>query len=164
MTINIPRPVSEIPRSTMDPFESIPHYVAFVIGGNIEYILNTDEETKDILLSNPLIIQVDNPNNGGPDIGWSYNPSNESFSAPEGYDLISLDGFSYPPYLIAIVKDNIVEKVLYFVDERAASTLLSNPVIKAINSPHSGGPKLYWKYVAETDSFVPPEEFTVPET
>lgn len=88
MTINTPRPVSEINQeierlgSVQAEIESRPYHIAMVLDGVAEQIFHIEERLAAILLSNPLIVQCDSPANGGPENGWIYDSTTNTFSNP----------------------------------------------------------------------------------
>lgn len=151
-----PRPLNELPLLPFyDAFyDSVPVYVAFIINNKVELIIHVNQEQADLLVNNQKIIQTDLFINGGADREWTYNPETQTCSAPDGYQVPDfVDEESLPKFKIAIIKDNLVQDLYYF-NEREASVLLSNPLIKIITSPYSGGPRHGWMYDTITDTYL----------
>ena len=88
MTLNTPRPVSEINEeiersaSLQAEIEAHPYHVALVLDGVAEQVFHIEERLAAILLSNPTIVQCEAPSNGGPDNGWLYDSATNTFSKP----------------------------------------------------------------------------------
>ena len=73
---------AERARLAADVVSQQPFHVALVIDGIAAQVFHCDEKLAAILLSNPTIVQVDSPANGGPNEGWDYNSSSNTFTAP----------------------------------------------------------------------------------
>lgn len=158
MTIVAPRPLSELPRPLVDFYDQPLEYIAFIVENKVELILSLSPETASLFVNNQKIVQADSVENGGADKNWIYNESNNTFAMPEGYEIIPTpQEIDLPRFRILVIKDNLVQQVFYF-QEREASIILSNPIIKNITSPYSGGPKLGWIYDADTNTYSEPVE------
>lgn len=88
MTINQPRDLNTIlaeeeiqPENPKMP-NDYPYHIAFVIDGVVRQVFHVEEKLAAILLSNPLVVQCSSPSDGGPDNEWTYNPLDNTFSAP----------------------------------------------------------------------------------
>jgi hypothetical protein len=88
MTMNTPRTISEIDAeierlgSVNAEIESRPYHIAMVIDGVAQQVFHVEERLAAILLSDPTIVQCSSPANGGPDTGWTYDSSSNTFSKP----------------------------------------------------------------------------------
>lgn len=131
---------------------SYPYHIAAIVNNSVEHIFHVDEDLKDIFLSNPLIKQVEDLNNGGPNLGWIYNASNDSYSNPNPEETIDAENVVLLPYSIVLILDNIVVSAFH-IDERLASVLLSNPIFKEVDLPSNGGPDLGWTYNPENNTY-----------
>jgi hypothetical protein len=78
MAIVEPRDLSEL--ETPPPAHLLPYHIALVVDGVVEQVMHFDERLAAVFLSNPTIVQVDLPENGGPNIGWIHNAETGTFS------------------------------------------------------------------------------------
>ena len=73
---------AERARLEADLVSHYPFHIACVLDGVAAQVFHCDEKLAAILLSNPTIVQCEAPANGGPDAGWAYNASTNTFTAP----------------------------------------------------------------------------------
>lgn len=148
--ITVPRNFNEL--EIAPSIFSFPHHVAALVDNYVEHIFHCNEDIKNILISNPVIKQVESYKDGGPKAGWIYNSSDNSYSNPNTEELLVESNDILLPYSIAFIIDNTVSLVLN-IDERLASVLLSSPIFKEVNLTSNGGPDLGWLYNPETDTY-----------
>lgn len=108
-----------------------PFDIAFVIDNAVVDVLHSDGRLADILLSNPIIVDVTDQNGKQlAFVGDKYNSEDGSFSRdgvlPEVLeDSTETEGFIYK--LALILNEEVVD--VLFINERLAAILLSDPII-----------------------------------
>jgi hypothetical protein len=56
--------------------------LAIIMDNKVEMIMQTDERLAALLLSEPLVVESTPISEGGPAIGWTYDPETKEFKSP----------------------------------------------------------------------------------
>ena len=66
-----------------DQLSAMPYHIAMILDGTVQAVFHVEERMAALLLSEPIIMQCEAPNAGGPDTGWSYDHTSKTFKKPE---------------------------------------------------------------------------------
>lgn len=78
MALTPPRSIAELDDAIP---EHLPYRAAFIIDGVVQQVFHLTERGAAVVLSNPIIVQCETAQNGGPENGWLYHSETGEFTS-----------------------------------------------------------------------------------